>query len=372
MIVPEKLILITSDIYSDSRADALESYINGNIFGYHIIKVQESQINSYAKVINNRILKYSIIYNVNTLPFYDKTFSLKVKRGIKKISHKKKSAGKYKQINNLVNRFNAKAIFCMNTSSLYSVIRAKEKFGFTSKIVFVPNSFTFDKSSTLLGADKYIVENVAFKESLARQGVDKNDIIVQKFPLKKTSFFEENEIECKAMFNLEGNTIMLNAGNLGSKKIIEVLHFLIEVKDRFNIVVYLGENEKLYEKLSKLKEKNTLTNVRLYTNINNFEKLFMASDLIVSVYDSNVFYLAKLYNKQLIVFEPSTDIEASDYDYLQKNNDLIYCKDAEGVVTKIFRLMDSKNNGNMQNVEELKTSTVSFANCLIDLIGKVD
>lgn len=372
MIVPEKIILIASDIYQDFRADALEKYINGNIFGYHIIKVQESKINSFAKKMQDKAITYSIKHNINLLPMYDKSFSIKVKRGTKKISHKKKSAGKYKKINNLINRFNAKAIFCFNSSSLYNVIRAKEKFGFSSKIIFVPNTFTFDKSTTLLGADKYIVENVAFKDCLAKQGIDKNNIIVQKFPLKDSSFFEDSIEECKAMFNLEDKTIMLNASNLGSKKIVEVLKLFVEVKNRFNIVVYLGENEKLYERLSKYKEKNNLTNVRLFTNINNFEKLFMASDLIVSVYDSNVFYLAKLYNKQLIVYEPSCDNERLDYEYLQKHNELTYVKDAEGVVAKTFRLIDSKNKGNIQNVEELKSSTVSFANCLIDLIGKVD
>ena len=371
MIVPEKLILITSDIYSDARVDALEKFINGNVFGYHIIKVQEQDINPHSTKIKNKTIKYLVKQNISTNVF-DKLFSLKVKNGIKKIKHKKKNIGKYKRINNLVKRFNAKAIFCMNETSLYSVIRAREKFGFGAKIIFVPDTFTFDKANTLLGADKYIVENFAFKDSLAKQGVEKDNIIIQKFPLKDSAFFDESILECKQMFNLEGNTIMLNGSSIGCKKIIGILKILIEIKDRFNIVVYLGENEKLYERLSNYKEKNNLLNVRLFTNINNFEKLFFASDLIISVYDINVFYLAKIYNKQLIVFAPNRDIEQKDYEYLSKHNELVYSKDVEGAVTKVFKLINNDNKGNIESVEELKSSTVSFANCIIDLIGKVD
>ena len=368
MIVPNKIILITSDICKDSRATALENYINGKIFGYRVIVVKESELNCKLSSVKNKLITYGIKYNINIQNYYDKTFKLKMKMSspIKKAS--KKNVGKYKKINNLVNRFNAKALFCLTKTSLFSCIKAREKFKFDAKIIAFLDCFTAEKNSIYLGADKYIVENNNFKEELYKLGVKKEDIFVKRFPVDKDKFVIETKDECKAMFDLEGKTVLLYGGNIGNKKIAEIFKLLIEIKDRFSVAVYLGENEKLYDKLNKIKQDNNLNNVKLFTTINNVEKLFVASDVIVSTYDINAIYLAKLYNKQIIIFAPNTDVEINDLQYLNKTHEIIYSKDFSDVIVKVF---DNTNNNRIVNpTSELKTSTAEVTNYIIEILGK--
>lgn len=368
MIVPKKIILITNDILEDSRAVALENYINGKIFGYHIIIVKESQLNNKIFNVKNKLITFGIKHNINIANCYQNIFRLKVKqyRKTKKIT--KKSIGKYKRINNLVKRFDAKALFCMTQKSLYSCIKAREKFGFSAKIIAFLDSFTLDFKHTLLGADKYIVENNAFKEELFKNGVKKENVFVKRFPIDKENFAIESQEECKAMFDLSNKTVLLYAGEVGNKKIEEIFNLLLEVKDRFSLAVYLGENEKLFNKLQKVKQDNNLTNVKLFTTINNKKNLFMASDVIVSIYDISAMYFAKIYNKPIVVFAPSSNKEQKDVEYLHKNHEIIYSKDVSDVVVKVMENINYKPIIN--SIEELKTSTAEVTNYIMEILGK--
>lgn len=376
MITPEKIILLTGNLVEDARAKALEEHINGKIFGYHVITIKEEQItNKISSKWQNSTLIYGIRHGVNFLDDVENLRKIKVKRLNKSktktnVKYKKKSQGKYKRINNVARRFNAKAILCMNTNTLYQTIKAKEKFGFTAMVVGCLDSFTLDKNTTPLGADKYIVENNELKDELVKRGVGKDKVIIKRFPIEKDVFIDETESELRSLFDLdEKPTVLLNGGGVGDYKIVEIFKLLLEVEDRFNVIVYCGENEALYQRFARLKESGNLSNVKLFTTVNNIEKLYKAVDCIVSIYDVSAVYKAKVLNKPIIVFAPKRDVEEQDFKYLHKVGDAIYAKDSSDVVSRIFDVTNHTVVKPEKNVDEIRSSTIVASNFLMDLLS---
>ncbi len=379
MITPEKIILLTGNLVEDARAKALEEHINGKIFGYHVITIKEEQITNrlYSKWLNTALI-YGIRHGINWLDNVEGVRKMQVKRLNKnraKVNgkYKKQSQGSFRRINNVVNRFNAKAILCMNTNTLFLTLKAKEKFGFKAEVVGCLDSFTFDKKTTPLGADKYIVENNELKDELVRNNVAKEKIIIKRFPIEKEVFIEETERELRSLFDIDLKpTVLLNGGSIGDNKIVEIFKLLLEVEDRFNIIVYCGENEPLYQRFVRAKESGNLKNVKLFTTVNNIEKLYKAVDCIVSIYDVSAIYKAKVLNKPIIVFAPKREVEEQDFKYLNKVGDAIYAKDSSDVVAKIFDVTNKNIVKTEKNVDEIRSSTIVASNYLIDLLSDKD
>lgn len=377
MIVPEKLILLTSNIYEDMRSKAVEEFINGKVFGYHIINVDEKQIsNTTLTNWKYTIVKYGIKHNINFMDNVDKINKLHIpkqnKLNIRNI-RAQKSSGRYKKINNLVRRFNAKAIFCFNTTTLYLAVKAREKFNFDTKIVAYFDTFTFDKNATVLNADKYVVENQSFKDELIKRGINACDIEVIKFPVPQSINITESMAECKDMFELDDKpAIMVYGGSHGDSKIVDIFNMFSDIKDKFNMVVYCGDNEKLYAKLNKIKAEKSLDNFKLYTTINNLEKLYMAMDCVISIYDTKAIYVAKLYDKPIIVFAPKREVEESDLDYLSKRESVIYSKDNSDVIVKTFKVINKDIEMPCFNETEIWSSTAKMANYMINTLTAND
>lgn len=376
MIIPEKIILLTGNLVEDARAKALEEHINGKIFGYHVITIKEEQItNKFSSKWQNSTLIYGIRHGINFLDDVENLRKVKVKRLNKSkpktnVKYKKKSQGKFKRINNVARRFDAKAILCMNTNTLYQTIKAKEKFGFKAMVIGCLDSFTFDKHTTPLGADKYIVENNEFKDELIKRGVNKENVIIKRFPIEKDVFIDETESELRSLFDIdEKPTVLLNGGSVGDYEIVEIFKLLLEVEDRFNIIVYCGENETLYQRFARAKESGNLNNVKLFTTVNNIEKLYKAVDCIVSVYDVSAIYKAKVLNKPIILFAPKRDVEEQDFKYLNKVGDAIYAKDSSDVVSRIFDVTNHTIVKPDKNVDEIRSSTIVASNFLMDLLS---
>lgn len=379
MIVPEKIIILTSDKNEDVRAEALKDYINGKVFGYRVIIINEEQFTDKVRVSwRNNLTTFFIRRKINIYDKLDSMRKLKLPKkqaglpnyALKKSQDNIESKGKYKKVLNIIKRFNAKAIFCFNTATLYQAVKSREKFGFDAEIVAFFESFTLDKNTALLGADKYIVENKDFKEALIKSGIDKADIIVNKFPMPVSVFFEEDKNDCKAMFELDSKpAVMLNAGSAGDGRIIDIFKIFNEIQDKFNFVIYCGENEQLYIKLNKTVEEKKLKNYKILTTINHIEKLYMAMDCIISVYDVTAVYLSKLYGKPLIIFAPKRDVEESDIEYLVKNGDIAFAKDESDAIVKMFKATSSEPDEEKANTDDIRSATTTLANYMINLLS---
>ena len=125
----------------------------------------------------------------------------------------------------------------------------------------------------------------------------------------------------------------------------------------------------MYQRFVRAKESGNLNNVKLFTTVNNIEKLYKAVDCIVSVYDVSAIYKAKVLNKPIILFAPKRDVEEQDFKYLNKVGDAIYAKDSSDVVSRIFDVTNHTVVKPDKNVDEIRSSTIVASNFLMDLLS---
>lgn len=126
-------------------------------------------------------------------------------------------------------------------------------------------------------------DDTQMKEKIAKAQIPQSQIKIVGFPVQTSFLKTYNTAEVKKKFNLPQNkpVIMLLMGATGSSAIYSYINNIIKSNIYAHIIICLGRNASLKEKLDKLKLPNNLT-LSIFGFTNEIAQLMAVSDLIIT------------------------------------------------------------------------------------------
>ncbi|BED93078.1 MAG: galactosyldiacylglycerol synthase [Candidatus Paraimprobicoccus trichonymphae] len=182
--------------------------------------------------------------------------------------------------------------------------------------------------------DAYIVATDEMAKTMVKNGIDKEKIfVVNGLPAKEDLFKEYNQKEIRKNLRIIETLpmVVIAGGAVGQGIVDEVYEKILELDMKIQIVVIAGNNEKLYNKLNKIKEQNksfnTVSTIIRYTN--SYHDYIRASDIVVSKCGSGSVAEILAIKKPLILFNDLPIVEEANLKYLIENSFAVQMKDSK-------------------------------------------
>ena len=154
-------------------------------------------------------------------------------------------------------------------------------------ITVVTDPFTAHPMWFLHENQNYVVFSDILKEKCITRGIDKNNLHVFPFVLdsrfsQKVSEFKKIRIRKKLGFEIDSRIILIIGGGEGMPRGKKILKKIIARNMDAEIAIVCGNNSKLYNKVTKLKNKYSIDNLKIYGFIDFVHSLVGISDVVIT------------------------------------------------------------------------------------------
>ncbi|MGC8972439.1 MAG: MGDG synthase family glycosyltransferase, partial [bacterium] len=186
------------------------------------------------------------------------------------------------KVKNLIEEYNPDIIVSSHESPSGMVANLKKECGLKIELIGIVTDFRAHPFWVYKEIDKYMVPNEFTKNYLIKEGISPEKIYITGIPVDLRFAQEYNKLELKRKFNLDPEkfTILLMGSwlDIGIDSLIESLD---KSSLPIQVIAVSGKNEKLREKLEKIKDK---ANIPLVTFgfITNVYEVMNASDIIIT------------------------------------------------------------------------------------------
>lgn len=252
-----------------SREKGLEDIEYKIVDVYHYINVTFGKFvsKSYEKIVNIAPNLYGYFYTVGE----DSTT-------LKEFLH---HIGIWK-VKSLIEEYNPDIIVSSHESPSGMVASLKQEYGLKTELIGIVTDFRAHPFWVYKEIDKYMVPNEFTKNYLIREGIPSERIYITGIPVDLRFAQEYDKSELKRRFNLDPEkfTILLMGSwlDIGIDSLIESLD---KSSLPIQVIAVSGKNEKLREKLEKIKGKTTIPLVA-FGFITNVYEVMHASDIIIT------------------------------------------------------------------------------------------
>ena len=252
-----------------SREKGLEDIEYEIVDVYHYINVALGKFvsKSYERIVNIAPNLYGYFYTIGE----DST-------ALKEFLHHI-GVGKVK---NLIEEYDPDIIVSSHESPSGMVANLKQEYGLKKELIGIITDFRAHPFWVYKEIDKYMVPNEFTRDYLIREGVPSEKIHITGIPVDLRFAQEYNKEELKEKFKLDPDkfTILLMGSwlDIGIDSLIEALD---KSSLPIQIIAVSGKNEKLKERLEKIKDKATIP-LTVFGFITNIYEVMHASDIIVT------------------------------------------------------------------------------------------
>lgn len=189
--------------------------------------------------------------------------------------------------------------------------------------------------------DKYFVATSDIKDKLVRKGIEEEKIVATGIPVKK-DFLEESPNKSTNGQD-EGNkdsTILMMGGGVGLlPDDIEIYRWLNKLENVRTIVV-TGNNKKL---LTKLRECEDLTNVKVYGYTDRVHEFMKSADIIISKAGGVTLFEAINSKLPILVYKPTLGQEIENGKFIANKNIGSVIHDLDSLKTRIYQFLENDN-----------------------------
>lgn len=203
--------------------------------------------------------------------------------------------------------------------------------------------------------DAYITASESTKESLVKEGIDKNIVYPIGIPIRE-NFFEKDK-DIPSIKDNDYFSLLLMSGSMGLKSISYVLDELLKNPNKLRITVVCGKNDRLRNSLLK-KCKHNYPNKKLHIlGFSNDISSFMEySDVLISKPGGLTVSEAIAKNLPLIIPFVIPGQEMENTDFLVSNGYAYYVKDLKSINTVVNELI---NNPDILDKMRIKLKNLS-------------
>jgi UDP-N-acetylglucosamine:LPS N-acetylglucosamine transferase len=163
-----------------------------------------------------------------------------------------------------------------------------QKYGLEIPVItVVTDPFTAHPIWFLQKEQNYVVFSDILKEKCIKKGINENNLKVFPFVLdskfsQKVSDFKKIGIRKKLGFEIDSRIILIMGGGDGMPHGRKILKKIVSKNMDAEIAIVCGNNQKLYNKALKLKNKYAIDNLKVYGFIDFVHSLVSISDIVIT------------------------------------------------------------------------------------------
>ncbi len=232
------------------------------------------------------------------------------------------------------------------------------------KIVSVVTDYNAHLSWVADYVDIYCVAIPEVKKELIYKGVDENKIIVTGIPVDTnfTKVTDRDEIRQRLDFKDGSFSILIVAGAIGIGPIYNIAQLL---KDKFQLVILCGKNEKLRKDLLDLKSDN----IKAFGMVDNMHEFMAACDIIITKAGGLTTTESLVSNIPIIYFNIIPGQEGKNAKLFESHGIAKVIKDISGIDNFVTELREDNNR--YDSIRE-KMKQIAKPNAVRDIINIIE
>jgi processive 1,2-diacylglycerol beta-glucosyltransferase/1,2-diacylglycerol 3-beta-galactosyltransferase len=225
------------------------------------------------------------------------------------------------------------------------VFEIVEKFNLEIPVItVVTDPFTAHPMWFLRENQNFIVFSEILKEKCINRGIDKSKLKVFPFVLdskfsQKTSYSKELLIRNKLGFQSDSKVILIIGGCDGMPHGKKILKSIITKNIDAEIAIVCGNNKKLFNHVSDLKDKNRIKNLKIYGFIDFVHSLISISDVVITKCGASTFMEILLMGKIPLVNNYIWEQEKGNMEFVCKKEMGILEKNTNRIPDVLYKLL---------------------------------
>ncbi|WML36577.1 glycosyltransferase [Clostridium sp. OS1-26] len=242
----------------------------------------------------------------------------------------------------LLDEYNPDVLICTHSFSTEMVSVMKSKYKVVIPAISVITDYYSHSSWLHSHIDAYVVSNCDMVEDIVNKGISRNAIHDLGIPVKPCFIEKYDKSDTLKELDLaeDKTTILIMGGSLGMGKITDLYEKLVTIKKDIQIIVITGNNKKLYQDLTRLKEFSP-KETRIIGFTNKVNKYMQACDLLLTKPGGLTITEALICEIPLGLFSPIPGQEEKNAQFLLKHNLAVNLTDINNCNEIIEDLLDS-------------------------------
>lgn len=233
-------------------------------------------------------------------------------------------------------------IICTHPFTCISVSRLKRILGHPFTLCTVITDFHVHGAWVHSEVDAYLVANKHVYDQLINMGVPKNRITITGIPLRSHFWVKKNKQEIRKKLKLKDiPVVLIMGGGLGLGGIRQLAYSLLKWKEKIQVIICTGNNEKLRASLSR-DEQFHHQHFHILGFVDNIDELMDASDLLITKPGGLTCFEALAKGLPLCIYQPIPGHEERNCDFLVDNHLAIRIDDSNSIDIWIEKLLISE------------------------------
>lgn len=313
----------------------------------------------YTNALFKRRYAKSYTQLINTIPelwglLYDKTDDIRIAKRIAGLRNFFNSLNAAKLIR-LVKKYPPDLAICTHflPAEVLSGLAKKEEIHFPWTCVvtdFEVHRFWMNEKTNL-----YVVPTELAKFQLERNGTPKDQIAVLGIPIHPKFTIEKSREALMQQMGLNPDlkTILFMSGGFGVGPVAQVSHCLDRIEVPVQIIIVVGKNAELENKLKQRSFKNP---TQVLGFVNNVEELFTVADLLVSKPGGLTTSEAMAKGLPMVIVNAIPGQESRNSDFLMENGAAISVASPEDIGFKVGEILRQAGR-----IESMRTHAKALA-----------
>ncbi len=250
----------------------------------------------------------------------------------------KKFSKRVRRIGNMLKRFHPEYILCMTPYAHHCASEAKRKLKFTTKIIYLMQSFTLPKRGVGEDTDVFIVENQDVKSEMVRLGIRPKNIMTMGLPFDAVPKTEEEIATAKQELGLpRSKTIFVNMRS--KKDLMSVMSLLLDQGHIATIAVNC-DNQKLKQEIGNMALTASVPIIFVPAK-EKAEDFLAVCDIAVTDFDPSVIYKSFKLGIPVILFTRDEHAQ-QDIQYLVTRGLALRAREDMDIVGLVYKLLQTE------------------------------
>jgi processive 1,2-diacylglycerol beta-glucosyltransferase len=299
--------------------------------------------------------RYAKSYNqiIDTMPelwgiIYEKTDNTKISKRIAGIRNFFNSINARKMIN-LIKKNPPDVAICTHflPAEILSGLSRKKEIEFPWACVvtdFEVHGFWMYENT-----DLYIVPTELAKHQLIRNNIPEERVVVLGIPISPEFSIEKDRssIIKKMELQMDLKTILVMSGGFGFGPVENIVRYIDNIEDDFQIIIVAGKNKELESNLKKI---NFIKHTKVLGFVDNIDELLTISDLLVSKPGGLTTSEALSKGVPMVIVNAIPGQESRNSDFLMENGVAIGVASPEDIGFKIKELL--REDGRIEKMKD--------------------
>lgn len=334
-----KKILILSEAIGHGHAKAAEALVQGISYLAPTVEIKILEASNLLHPIATKIMVQFYLKMILLFPgIWRKIYHYH--------SHKPLSNWKkemiyllfYRKIETILNQENPHLVICTHSFSCATMARLKRQ-GYPTTLCVAITDFHVHGVWVHSEVDFYLVASQNVCDELIKMGIPKSKILVTGMPSRSDFWTVGNKEEIKRKLHLRNiPTIMIMGGGLGLGGIRKIAYALLKWKDKVQIIICTGNNNKLRNMLLN-DQKFHHPHIQILGFVEKISDWMDVADLLITKSGGLTCFEALLKGVPLCIYQPLSGHEEKNSDFLVNNHLAIRIEEAVQIddwIEKLF------------------------------------